>query len=137
MEIDLTTYLKAAITGVPLLFLVFGIVEVMKRLKRRDGSPTLTGNAVLLASLAWGIVLGLGYAIAQTEPPQHESAWVTYVYWFGCIAYGLGLGILAAIFFEALKAIVLRAVSKIFGLVPPADPPPHPYPEPPNPLPGG
>ncbi len=59
-----------------------------------------------------GLLLGSGYAIAATRPPEGDW-YVQYVYWFGVIVYGLGLGGAAAVFWDALKAIVERAVQRM------------------------
>jgi hypothetical protein len=108
MELDV--YLKA-VAGVTLLFVVFGAVEIMKRLKARDGTPLVGGNALLLLSLAWGVLVGAGYWLAQ-EPPPPGFVWK---YWFGLIAYGLGLGYLASLFFDAVKTLVDKAIARLAG----------------------
>lgn len=115
--IDLKIYLTAAAGGVPILFLVFGLVQLLKKLKRPDGTPSLGGNALLLISLTWGILLGTGYMTATTLPP----AGFVWPYWFGVGCYGLGLGFLASLFWDGLKAIAQAAVAKMVqhGLEPP------------------
>ncbi len=111
---DLKQFLEAASNGVPLLFVVFGVVQVLKMLKAKDGSQLVHGNTLLLLSLLIGLILGIGW-IMLTKPP--EGDWHTkYVYWFGAVIYGLGLGILAAVFYDALKQIVEKSIPKLVEL---------------------
>lgn len=114
--IELSVYLKA-VAGVPLLFVVFGAVEIMKQLKNSAGQQLVGGNALLLLSLGWGVAVGAGYWIAQ-EPPPPAFEWS---YWFGVACYGLGLGYLASLFFDAVKALVNKAIGKLAagGLIKP------------------
>lgn len=112
---NLSIYLSAAAGGVPILFLVFGAVQLMKKLTKPDGTPALTGNALLLAALAWGLALGLGFWAWQTRPPASPDPYEHYVYWFAGAAYGLGLGFLASLFWDALRAIAEKAVAATMG----------------------
>ncbi len=113
---NLSQYLSAAVSGTPLLFLVFGLVEILKRLKKGDGSTQLvSGNLLLLGSLLIGLLVGLGYAVFQQPPPAlaKSDGYAHYVYWFGAAVYGLGLGLLASLFFDTLKGLVNLAVGKL------------------------
>lgn len=114
---DLSVYTKA-IAGVPLLFVVFGAVEIMKRLKNREGGQLISGNVLLLASLAWGLLVGAGYMLAEVPPP----AVFVWSYWFGLACYGLGLGYLASLFFDMVSAVVEKAIAKLAGTLK-VDPP--------------
>lgn len=109
---DISIYLQAAVNGVPILFVVFVLVQIFKNLKSANGEPLLQHNAILIAALAVGLLFGSGYAIAATRPPQGDW-WTVYVYWFGVIVYGLGLGGAASVFWDALKAIIERAIERM------------------------
>lgn len=111
--LDLKTFVSAAVSGVPLLFLVFVLVEILKRLKKGDESQLVTGNGVLLGSFAIGLVVGLAYAIAQVKPPTGGDWYAIYVYWFAAAVYGLGLGGFASIFYETLKGLVTKVIEKL------------------------
>lgn len=112
MNIEL--FLDAAVSGVPLLFVVWGVVQIFKLFKKPDGEPLFSGNLLLILSFIWGLVLGSGYMIFSTRPPLDVlDWWPVYGYWFGVLVYGIALGILAAVFWEALKSIVERAVQKL------------------------
>jgi hypothetical protein len=108
---DLTKIFTASIVGIPLIFLVFGLVEFMKRLKNKDGEQAISGNWPLIVSLLWGLLLGGLYMIAQTRPPAGDW-WTVYVYWFGVVVYGLALGFLASLFYDVLKALVDKLIQK-------------------------
>ncbi len=98
--------IKAAVDGIPLLLVVFMLVELAKRLEREDGTPLLQGNAILLSSLGIGLVLGIGYMLYSVPPEP------TYRYWFSVVIFGLTLGGLASIFYDLLKTLVERWLPK-------------------------
>lgn len=114
---DIELFLKAAVVGVPLLFPVWGLVQLFKLFKKPNGDQLINGNVLLLLSFAWGLILGGGYMIFATQPPMAGSGgWYTqYVYWFGVVFYGICIGILASVFWEALKAIVDKTVQKFIA----------------------
>jgi len=109
MEFDLTTYIKAAMQGVPLLFVVIGLVWFWGKLGAK-------GTIQLLSSMATGLVLGMLYMIAMVRPPSGDW-WIIFVYVFGNLIYALGLGILAALLHEWAKDILTKAIAKYFTLV--------------------
>lgn len=116
MNIEL--FLDAAVSGVPLLFVVWGVVQILKLFKRPDGEQLISGNLLLVLSFVWGLILGSGYMVLVTRPPAGVvDWWPVYGYWFGVVVYGIALGILAAVFWEALKSIVERAVQKLIEKV--------------------
>jgi hypothetical protein len=110
---DITVYLQAAMRGVPLLFVVLMLVEALKRVKNKDGEQAVNDNWLLLSSLLIGLVLGIGYMVASDRPPAGDDWYPIFVYWFGLFIYGTGLGLLASLFFDALKGIVEKAVEKL------------------------
>ena len=106
---DVTFFLKAMIDGIPLLLVVFVAVQFLKSFKKPDGSQSLDGNVLLAASMGIGLVLGVLYSIFAVRPP--EGDWYdNYKYWLGAAAYGIALGGLASLFFDAIKAIVAKAI---------------------------
>ena len=93
-------YYGAMVRGVPLLFVVVGLVEWAKSLGAQ-------GNALRLSSMAVGIVLGLGFMVTQTEPPV-DGWYPAYVYWFGNVVYGLGLGLVASGLYDTVKRLLTK-----------------------------
>lgn len=116
-------YLKAMVQGVPLVLVVFLLVELIKRLTRKDGEPAVKGNLLLVSSFVIGTLLGSGYLLSVTRPPVEVDWYSQYVYWFGNIIYGLGLGGAAAVMYEGLKAVAENTLIKLFerGLIKPPD----------------
>lgn len=90
MEIE--AYTSAMVAGVPLLFVILGLVAWAK-------SFGLTGNWLRVVSMAIGLILGSGYLLTKGFP-------VEYAGWFAVVVYGLGLGIVASGIYDAGKAIV-------------------------------
>lgn len=72
---------SAAVNGIPLIAVVLGLVEVVKRLGVKD-------RAAVAVSLGIGVLLGIGYS-ASLQPITTYSAL------FAAIIYGLALGIVA------------------------------------------
>ncbi len=113
---DLEIFLKAAVTGIPLLFPVWGLVQLFKLFKKKNGEQAINGNVLLILSFAWGLILGGGYMVFATQPPVPDGNWYTqYVYWFAVGFYGISIGILASVFWEALKTIVDKAIEKFIA----------------------
>jgi hypothetical protein len=73
--------LKIVVDGWPLLPVVMGLVELVKKV-----FPRLAGNWIVLVSFVIGGLLGSGYMISYAKP-------VTFSEWFifgvGCLIYGL------------------------------------------------
>jgi hypothetical protein len=91
-------YFGAMVHGVPLLLAVIGLVEYFKRLG-------VSGNGLLITSMAIGLLLGVGFMVTQARPPVGE--WYSaYVYWFGNVVYGIGLGIVASGLFDTVKKLL-------------------------------
>jgi hypothetical protein len=105
MEFDWISYFQATIAGVPLLFLVYGLVTLYGRLG-------LHGTQQLLSSLGTGLILGVFTMVAQVRPPTGDW-WEIYVYWFGNIAYGLGLGLATTLYYDSQKQTVAKAINTL------------------------
>jgi hypothetical protein len=88
MEIE--SYVNAAVAGVPLLFVVFGLVAWIK-------SFGVTGNWLRVASMLVGLILGCGYMFSTLGFPTDFAGW------FSVIVYGLGLGVVASGVYDGLK----------------------------------
>lgn len=97
-----SAFVDAAINGVPLALLPFGLVAYLKK-------QGVQGKALLFSSLGIGLVLGVGYMVYQTRPPEGDW-WTVYGYWFGNLIYGLGLGLLASGVYEGVRAGVTSAL---------------------------
>jgi|WetSurMetagenome_2_1015567.scaffolds.fasta_scaffold818949_1 hypothetical protein len=73
--------------GVSLIVVIFGLVEFVKSLG-------LKGNWLTVTSLLIGLVLGLGYKIAEAGLPTGFAGW------FAVIIFGLTLGLVASGFYK-------------------------------------
>jgi hypothetical protein len=104
MEFDLTVFIQAAVQGVPLMFVVIGLVWVW-------GKLGLQGKQQLVSSMLTGLALGLPYMIAQTRPPVGDW-WVAFGYWFATVVYGLGLGVFASLLYELNKDLATKLIQK-------------------------
>jgi hypothetical protein len=99
------SFADAAVNGVPLVLVVFGIVAFLKL-------QGLQGKLLLLCSLGTGLLIGAAYMVYKTRPPTGDW-WVVYGYWFGVVMYGLGLGLLASGVYEGGKSAVQSVIAKI------------------------
>ena len=82
--LDFSTLLVA---GIPLVIVVFGLVEVIKSLG-------LKGPLLTILSLLIGLILGMAYQIAQAGLPPDFAAW------FAVVIFGLTLGLVASGFYK-------------------------------------
>lgn len=105
-----SAFVDAAINGVPLALLPFGLVAFLKK-------QGVQGQALLFSSLGIGLVLGVGYMVYQTRPPVGDW-WTIYGYWFGNVIYGLGLGLLASGVYEGVRAGVASALRASAAWIP-------------------
>ena len=82
----------AIVAGLPLVLVVLGLVEWVKRLG-------LAGKAVVIVSMAIGLALGLAYQVSIAVP-------IDFAGWFGAAVYGIGLGLLASGIYDVGKSIL-------------------------------
>ena len=82
----------AIVSGLPLLLVVLGLVEWVKRLG-------LSGKPVILVSMGIGLVIGIAYQVSIALP-------IDFAGWFGAAVYGIGLGIVASGIYDAGKSII-------------------------------
>lgn len=83
-------FATVSVLGIPLIFVVQGLVEYVKKLG-------LEGKVLLGVSLALGLVLGAGYQLAALGFPTEFAGW------FGVGLYGLGLGVVASGVYDSKK----------------------------------
>jgi len=83
---------SAVVVGVPLILVVIGLVEVMKKLG-------LQGSWLIVASLLVGLSFGVAYQWSL-------GPLVTFAEWFGAIVYGLGIGLVATGIYAAAKSAI-------------------------------
>ena len=82
----------AIVAGLPLVLVVLGLVEWVKRLG-------LQGRAVVIVSMAIGLALGLAYQVSIAVP-------IDFAGWFGAAVYGIGLGLVASGIYDVGKSIL-------------------------------
>jgi len=82
----------AIVSGLPLLLVVLGLVEWVKRLG-------LSGKPDILVSMGIGLVIGIAYQVSIALP-------VDFAGWFGAAVYGIGLGIVSSGIYDAGKSII-------------------------------
>jgi hypothetical protein len=75
------------VAGIPLVIVIFGLVEMVKSLG-------LQGHWLTVTSLLIGLSLGLGYKIAEAGLPTGFAGW------FAVIIFGLTLGLVASGFYK-------------------------------------
>jgi hypothetical protein len=80
----------AMIKGIPLLFVVMGLVAWVKEFK------WATGDVLRIISLLIGLVLGMGYMLTTAIPADFGG-------WFGYAFYGLALGLVASGVVDAVR----------------------------------
>jgi hypothetical protein len=114
------TFSSAAVGGVPIIGLIFFLVEFIKRFKKADGTDAVKGNALLVVSLAMGLIFGGGYMVFAARPPVSLDWWVQYTYWFALAVYGLALGGLTSVGYELVKNMIGRVLTKYYqtGIMP-------------------
>ncbi len=85
---------NALVAGIPLVFVVIGLVEWSKRLG-------VSGKPLMVLSMLIGVVLGVLYQFSL-QPLEGFSAW------FGAVVYGLGLGLVASGIYDAVKSATAK-----------------------------
>jgi len=82
---------NAIVAGIPLVMVVIGLVEWMKRFG-------VQGAALNVASLLIGLIAGIAYQISIAMPGDFSG-------WFSAAIYGLTLGLVASGLYDAGKSI--------------------------------
>lgn len=83
---DFSQYLVA---GVPLLFVVLGLVEFVK-------SFGLKGNVVKIVSIVIGLAFGIGYQLSLSVPIGFSG-------WFAVSVFGIALGLVASGIYDVIN----------------------------------
>jgi hypothetical protein len=83
----MTDFNALLVGGIPLIIVIFGLVEFIKSLG-------LKGHALTVTSLILGVLFGLAYHIAQTTIPA------TFGEWFTAVIFGLAMGLVASGFYK-------------------------------------
>lgn len=109
---DWSSFANVAVKGVPLLFVVMGVVELFKKFTRKDGTRTFKGNSILVISLFWGILVGGGYMVSLTKPPVNQDWWLVYVYWFGIVVYAIAMGLVASGLYDLIVGVAKKVLIK-------------------------
>jgi len=93
----------AFIGAVPLMFVVIGLTQWLKKLKDENGEQMITGNALLVTSMCVGGVFGLIYMMTKTRPPVSSDWYLHFVYWSAAVVYGISIGLLASGIYDAFQ----------------------------------
>jgi hypothetical protein len=91
----MTDFTSLLVGGVPLVAVIFGLVEFAKKFG-------LKGNWLTLFSLVLGIVLGLCYEISVAGMPADFSAW------FSTVVFSLALGLVASGLYDFADSRTLK-----------------------------
>jgi len=81
-----TLFENATVAGIPLLIFVLALVQWVK-------SFGVSGNYAKAASMAIGLVLGIGYQLTLSAPTDFAG-------WFTTVVFGLALGLGASGVYE-------------------------------------
>lgn len=108
--------LGLVVAGFPIVFLILGTVEVLKRLRRPDGSPRLKGDSLLWSSIASGVVYGAVFRIYANIPPPWVPWFPAFRYWVEVLFFGAGMGLIASGLFEVIKGVIERTFAKIVSI---------------------
>lgn len=95
---NIAAYANAGVAGVPILFVVLGLVQWTK-------SFGVEGKALRAVSMVIGLLLGAGFMIASAGLPGAFPGW------FAVVVYGLGLGVVASGVYDAAEKIVANALA--------------------------
>ena len=90
---DLQSYFSATVAGIPLLFVVLGLVQWFKAYVEDD-------EIIRGISMGIGLILGAGYMIASLGLPADFAGW------FAVVVFGLGLGVVASGIYDVGKDLL-------------------------------
>jgi len=83
----MTPFDSLLVAGIPLMIVIFGLVEFSKSLG-------LTGKWLTVFSLVLGFLFGLAYRLATASFPAEFAGW------FGVVIFGLALGLVTSGFYD-------------------------------------
>lgn len=86
--------MEIAVNGIPMLVIVFGLVEFGKKFG-------LSGRALTLASMLIGLVLGVAFKAAEMYP--------AFAVWFQVAVFGLAVGLSASGLYDFTAARLPKA----------------------------
>lgn len=93
---EIGAYANAVVQGVPLLFVVIGLVQWVK-------SFGVEGKALRAVSAGIGLILGGAYQVSVLGVPPDFAGW------FGVVVYGLGMGVTASGVYDAGASLAAKA----------------------------
>lgn len=101
MAVNIGDFIQAGVSGVPLLFVVMVVVELLK-----DAGLS---NPYIMRLAAWGsgILLGALYQVAVVGVPANLLGWLTVA------VYGLLLGVAAGKLYDLSGKIIKKAIAGI------------------------
>ena len=94
----MTDFTQLLVGGIPLLLVIFGLVEFAKALG-------LTGRWLTVTSLLLGLAFGIAYRFAVDGTP------VGFASWFVVVFFGLALGLVASGFYDFANKRFPRVMS--------------------------
>jgi hypothetical protein len=86
----MTDFSTLLVAGIPLVLVVFGLVEFSK-------SMGLQGKGLTIFSLLLGLLLGIAFKISESGIPSGFAGW------FAVVIFGLALGLVASGFYDFAK----------------------------------
>ena len=86
------------VNGIPLIFVVMGLVELVK-------SFGVQGKVLTALSFGIGLVIGLLYQVSLGVPADYAG-------WFGAALFGLALGLVASKVYDAIQSAVKDSGAK-------------------------
>jgi hypothetical protein len=82
----MTDFTSLLIDGIPLVLVIFGLVEFIKHMG-------MTGKLLTAISLLLGLIFGLAYRLTLAMPQGFAD-------WFSAVIFGLALGLVASGFYN-------------------------------------
>ena len=83
----MTDFNALLVGGIPLVVVIFGLVEFIKSLG-------LAGKPLTIVSLALGLIFGLAYQVSVNGIP------IAYGGWFEAVIFGLAIGLVTSGFYK-------------------------------------
>ena len=98
---------QLSVAGIAIVAVVLLLVAFLKQFNKKDGTPWLTGNALLLVGFAIGFIAAVLTYLANHTPPV-DADWYT---WFGYCFVGLLYGVLVGVLPSGTYELVFKQLA--------------------------